>query len=146
MEVPKESTYSSVVSRDSVQIAFLYAALNDLDILSADVQNAYLNAPTKEKLYTTAGLEFVSNNVKHPVLIVCAVYGLRSSGARWREHMASTLQDGGCYVSCRKANPDVWLRPMAKPNGDTYWEYALCYVDNILIISHKPQEAMNYLS
>jgi hypothetical protein len=143
-EVPKESTYSSVVSRDSVRIAFLYAALNDLDILSADVQNAYLNAPTKEKLYTTAGLEFGSNNVNRPVLIVRALYGLRSSGARWREHMASTLRDGG-YVSC-KADPDVWLRPMTKPNGDTYWEYALCYVDDILIISHKPQEAMDYLS
>jgi hypothetical protein len=58
--------------------------------------------------------------------------------------MASTLRDGG-YASC-KADPDVWLRPMAKPNGDTYWEYALCYVDDILIISHKPQEAMDYLS
>jgi len=35
---------------------------------------------------------------------------------------------------------------MTKPNGDTYWEYALCYVDDILIISHNPQEAMDYLS
>jgi hypothetical protein len=35
---------------------------------------------------------------------------------------------------------------MAKQNGDTYWEYALCYVNNILIISHKHQEAMDYLS
>jgi hypothetical protein len=104
-EVPKESTYSSVVSRD--KIAFLYAALNDLDILSADVQNAYLNAPTKEKLYTTAGLEFGLNNVNRPVLIVRALYGLQSSGARWRENMASTLRDGG-HVSC-EANPDVWL-------------------------------------
>ena len=54
--------------------------------------------------------------------------------------------DNGGHVSC-KANPDdVWLRPMAKLNRDTYWEYALCYVDDILIISHKPQEAMDYLS
>jgi hypothetical protein len=76
IEVPKESTNSSVISQDNVQIAFLYAALNDLDILSADVQNAYLNAPMKEKLYyMTAGLEFGSNNVNHPVLIVPALYG-----------------------------------------------------------------------
>jgi hypothetical protein len=123
-EVPKESTYLSVISRDSLQIAFLYAVLNDLDVLSAHVQNAYLNAPTKERLYTTAGLEFRPNNVGQPVLIVCAFYGLQSSGARWREHMASTLQEGG-YVSC-KADPDVWIRPMTKSNDDTYWEYALC--------------------
>ena len=52
---PTSLTYSSVVSRDSVRIAFLLAALNDIDILAADVGNAYLNAPTKEKVYTTAG-------------------------------------------------------------------------------------------
>ena len=54
--VPNESTikapvalcYSSVVSRDSVRIAFLVAALNDLDVFSCDIGNAYLNAPCKE--------------------------------------------------------------------------------------------------
>jgi hypothetical protein len=38
----------SVVSRDSIWIAFLVAALNDLEILSADVARAYLNARAKE--------------------------------------------------------------------------------------------------
>jgi hypothetical protein len=37
------------VSRDTTCIAFLLAALNDLDILSANVGNAYFNAPTREK-------------------------------------------------------------------------------------------------
>jgi hypothetical protein len=46
----KESVYSSVVSRDSVRLAFLIAALNELEILSADIQNAYLNATTKERI------------------------------------------------------------------------------------------------
>ncbi len=46
-------TYSSVVARDSIRLAFLIAALNDLNILAADVGNAYLNAPTKEKVHTT---------------------------------------------------------------------------------------------
>jgi hypothetical protein len=41
---PKELVYSSVISRDSVRPALLIAALIDLEILSADVQNAYLNA------------------------------------------------------------------------------------------------------
>ena len=41
---PKESTYSSVVSRDSVRLFFLLAALNDVDVLACDVQNAYINA------------------------------------------------------------------------------------------------------
>ena len=82
-EVPKESVYSSVVSRDSVRIALLLATRNGLKVLSADVQNAYLNALTKEKCYTIAGPEFGSNNVGRPVIIVRALYGL-SRGLRSR--------------------------------------------------------------
>jgi hypothetical protein len=54
---PTSITYSSVVARDSVHLAFLIAALNELDILSADIGNAYLNAPTKEKVHRTCGME-----------------------------------------------------------------------------------------
>ena len=57
-DMPASVTYSSVVSRDSVRIAFIIAALNDLDIMSADIGNAYLNAPKKEKIWTVAGHEF----------------------------------------------------------------------------------------
>ena len=49
MDTPSSITYSSVVSRDSVCIAFLVAALNDLDVMSADIGNAYLNAPNKKR-------------------------------------------------------------------------------------------------
>ena len=34
---PTESTYTGVVSRESVRIAFTIAALNDLDIFAADI-------------------------------------------------------------------------------------------------------------
>ena len=47
---PAAATYASVVSRESVRIALVAAALNDLDILTADVQNAYLCAPITEKV------------------------------------------------------------------------------------------------
>jgi len=42
------STYAGVVSRESVRIVFTYAALHDLNIYAADMQNAYLQAPTSE--------------------------------------------------------------------------------------------------
>jgi len=141
---PTEPTYSSVVSRDSVRIAFLVAALNGCDILSADVQNAYLNAPTREKVYTTAGLEFGASNVGRPVLIVRALYGLSSSGARWRDHMAATLREAH-FVSS-KGDPDVWMRPATKPDGSEYYEYVLVYVDDILVVSCEPKEVMDYLA
>ncbi|KAI2500927.1 hypothetical protein MHU86_13534 [Fragilaria crotonensis] len=58
--------------------------------------------------------------------------------------MAATLREGG-FVSCR-GDPDVWMRPKVKTNGDKYWEYVLCYVDDILCVSHEPQVVMDYLA
>jgi hypothetical protein len=55
---PSSLTYSSIVSRDSVHIAFMIAASNDLDIQSAVVGNAYINAVVREKEYFIAGDEF----------------------------------------------------------------------------------------
>ena len=43
--------YASVVSRESVMIAFLLASLNYLDIFACDIGNAYLNAKCIEKLW-----------------------------------------------------------------------------------------------
>jgi hypothetical protein len=57
-DAPINMTYSSVVARDSIRLAFLIAALNDIDILSGDIGNAYLQAHTKEKVHTICGLKF----------------------------------------------------------------------------------------
>jgi hypothetical protein len=140
---PAESVYSSVVTRESVRIMFLIAALNNLEVLGADVQNAYINAKTSEKVYTTAGPEFGTNEGR-PAIIVRALYGLKRSGARWRDHFASILKEIG-FVSS-KADPDVWMRKAQKPDGFTYWQYILCYVDDILVLSHVPREIMDKIS
>ncbi len=73
---PASITYSSVVSRDSVRIMFLVAAVNDLQVLAADIGNAYLNAPNRERVYAIAGKEFGSRAGQR-VLIVRALYGLK---------------------------------------------------------------------
>ena len=44
VETPASVTYSTVVSRDSVRILLLAAALNGLEVKGADVQNAFLSA------------------------------------------------------------------------------------------------------
>ena len=92
---PKELTYSSVVTWHSVQNAFTIAALNDLGMLAVDVQNAYLNAPTKECCCMTASLEWGMSNLNQPILIIHVIYGLKSSAARWREHISLMFCDMG---------------------------------------------------
>ena len=47
------------------------------------------------------------------MLVVRALYSLKSSGAAWRQMLAETLRDLG-YVSS-KADPDVWLKVGGPP-------------------------------
>ena len=134
-EVPSTLTYASVVSRDSVRIALTIAALNDLKIMACDIQNAYLTADCREKIWTRAGPEFGSE-AGTIFLVKKALYGLKSAGAAFRALLAETLYDIG-YVPT-KADPDVWLRPATKANGFEYYEIVLCYVDDVLSVSDDP--------
>ena len=61
---PSSLSYSSVVSYDSIRQAFLPATLHELEMLPCDIQNIYLTAPCREKIFTIAGLEFGSENGK----------------------------------------------------------------------------------
>jgi hypothetical protein len=80
-DTPASITYSSVMSRDSVRLAFLVAGLNDLDVLAEDVRNAYLNAACREKIWFEGGIETGEDRGK--VLIVCRLAsGPRSYAAR----------------------------------------------------------------
>ena len=75
------------------------------------------------------------------MIIVRALYGLKSSGVAFRALLAETLHDLGYKPSY--ADPDVWMRPAVKHNGFKYWEYVLCYVDDVLHISSEPEKTMN---
>jgi len=142
-EDPAGSTYASVVSRDSVRLFFLLAALNDLDILSADIQNAYLHAPQTERLYVIAGAEFGPRFAKRPAKIVRALYGLKNSGKAFRDYLAKHFREMGFRSS--KADPDVWMRPAVKKNGDQYYQYVISYCDDLCIASEDPKEFMSIL-
>ena len=138
-DVPTSITYSSVVSRDSVRIALTIAALNDLQIYTCDIQNAFLTAPCRERLYTIAGPEVGSDEGKI-MIIVRALYGLKSAGATFRAFLGEHLYSLGFRSS--QADPDVWLRTACKPCGEKYYEYVLCYVDDLLAISVSPDVIM----
>jgi hypothetical protein len=136
---PAAMTYSSVVSRDSVRIALTIAALNDLKILACDIQNAYLTADCRERVWIQAGPEFGSEAGTN-MLVKKALYGLKSSGAAFRAFLAETLDAMGYRPTY--ADPDVWMRPAVKPNGFEYYEYILCYVDDVLCISDDAAKSM----
>jgi hypothetical protein len=143
-EPPATITYASLVSRESVRIGLLIAALKDLDILPADIQNAYLTSPCQEKIHTILGQAFGPDRQGRKVIVVRALFGLMSAGASFWNHLVSALQHIGYNSS--KGDPDVWLRPATKPNGEDYYEYLLVYTDDILAIGIEPRVVLNKLN
>ena len=141
-ETPTSLTYSSVVSQDSVRIILLTAALNRLQVMACDIQNAYLTSNCCEKIWTYVGPEFGSE-CGQPVIIKKALYGPKSSGAAFRAHLAETLHDIG--FKPMKADPNVWIHPTVKPDGSEYYEYIMCYVDDILSVSHDAKSILQSL-
>jgi hypothetical protein len=137
---PAAVTYSTVVSRDSVRLVLLIAALNELDVLGADVQNAFLTAPNKEKCWIKAGPEFGDNQGKI-YIVARALYGLKSAGASFRSFTAKCL-DGMGFKSC-PADPDVWMRVAIKSDGESYYEYVMTYVDDLIAVGCNPRGIMN---
>ena len=141
-KTPASVTYSSVVSRDSVRIMLLIAALNGLSLKAADIQNAFLTAPNLEKVYIIAGPEFGAEQGK-TFIIRKALYGLKSASAAFRAYLAEKLEEIGFKSSI--ADPDVWLRPASAPDGTEYYSYVLAYVDDILAIDHNPDAIMKQI-
>ncbi len=136
--------FSTVVSRDTVRLLFLLAALHDTEVQSADIQNAYLKAPVKEKLYTIAGKEFVTKSAGRRVMIVMVLYGLRSCGKAFRDFLATNLREMG-YEST-KADPDLWMMPDVKSDGTEYYRYVICYVDDVAVTMDNPHRFMDELA
>jgi hypothetical protein len=77
-----------------VRIALTLAALNDLDVMMGDIENAYLTAPITEKVWTVLGPEFGEDAGKR-ALIVRALYVLKSVGADFRNQLTSCMDHLG---------------------------------------------------
>ena len=75
---PAALTYSTVVSSDSVRMIFTTAAMNGLEAMGSDLQNAFLKALCKEKILLIEGLES-GNKQSKTFLVFRALYGLKSA-------------------------------------------------------------------
>lgn len=136
-DIPLESVYSGVVSLRGFRLVLFLAELNGMETWATDIGNAYLEAKTKELVVIKAGPEFKELE-GHILVIKKALYGLRTSGLRWHERFSACLQDMG-FFPC-KAEPDIWMRKA----GNVY-EYIAVYVDDLAIVSHKPQAIIDVL-
>ena len=136
-DIPLDSVYSGVVSLRGFRLVLFLAELNHLQLWATDIGNAYLEAYTSEKVYIIAGPEFGSLE-GHILIISKALYGLRSSGARWHDRFSDCMRELG-FFPC-KAEPDIWMR-----RKDNLYEYVAVYVDDLAIAMNNPKEFIDVL-
>ena len=138
-ETPSYVTYINDVSRYLVRTCLTIAALNDIDLIAADIENACLLAPFQEMFWMRSGPKF--GNLEGKLLVVKMVlYGLKSTVAVFRAFLVEILDDVGFRSSI--TNPNIWMREDTKPTGEMYYEYTLCCVYDILCISHDASQTM----
>ena len=106
-DAPDSMTYSSVVSHDSVRIMLTLAALKNLDLQTADVQNKYLNTNPKELFYFYARTDF-GKDVGKLFMVVRALYGLKGAGSAWAAAILQCIRNLG-FTPCI-ADGDVRMR------------------------------------
>jgi hypothetical protein len=88
------SSYSTVIRFDSIRLLNVIAKAQGLKVLAGDVGNAYLNASTKEKVYTVCSPEFGFKLEGRITIIKKSFYGLKSIVARWHADFAKSLHIG----------------------------------------------------
>ena len=116
----------------------MLAAINNLSVCAADVGNAFLYGKTKEKVYVRAGPEFGKDRVGKRLVIVQALYGLRSSSARYHEAFADTMLSLGYRPS--RADPNLWWI-----DCKTHHEFVATYVDDLLVFAKQPMDLITTL-
>jgi hypothetical protein len=68
-KLPASLMYASMVTWEPVQIAFLITAFNDMSGLGGNISNAYLTAPTTEKVWTILVPEWGSDAGKMAIIV-----------------------------------------------------------------------------
>ena len=112
---PSTMTYVSVVSRETVSIDFTLAALNDLPVNVADIQNEHIMVPVTENIWTVLGPEYGEDAGRKAVL-VRALYDLKSAGAAFWNHFEIFMHNLG-FLPC-PADLYLWIKHIGYLAGE----------------------------
>ena len=104
----------------------------------------YLNAPCKERIWFVAGAECGSHLRGKVMKLVRALYGLKSSGASWRQMFKEYIVNRMGFVPS-SLDGDMYYRRNQDEQGVCYYELLLVYVDDVLAISHDPEDIMKVI-
>ena len=132
----QHTTYSSTIQNLSVRLLMIISIQNNLDLMAADIGNAFPTAPCAKKIWTKCGAEFGPRRGAVAV-VKRALYGLKTASRSFHEFLGDTLRSLGFRSS--RADQDLWYRESKDYEG---YDYIASHVDDLLIASKRPQEIM----
>ena len=74
------------------------------------------------------------------MIIKLALYGFKSSGAAFWSKLEGVIHD--IHNKPTKADPYVLIQPAINTDGTLYYEMVLCYVNEVLFLSHAPMQTI----
>ena len=74
--------------------------MQGVPVVSADVQNSYLQSPTSEKHFIICGPELRLSNIVKKTIITRALYGRKSAGRDFWYHLMDCIKYLGFESSC----------------------------------------------
>jgi len=137
VESSMHESYSSVVQQRSIRLLETVALNEGLSFVTGDIGNAFVQADTKEKVYTIAGTEF-GEKKDCTVIIKKVLYGLATSARQCNITLGDSIRKLGFTPT--RADPDLWIK--INNSGNKY-EYIATYVDDLIVVAEEP---MNYLN
>ena len=126
-------TFASVVWYNTLRALLAKAAIKDLEINHLDVDTAFLNANCEEEIYMQVPeyFELVMPGITrqtHYLQLLKSLYGLKQAPRAWFELVKSEFHKLGLKAS--DTDPNLFIGTGV---------FILLFVDNILIISVRPE-------
>ncbi len=75
--------------------------------MTADIMNAYITAPNKEKIWALFGSEFGKDKCQKAIVVI-ALNGLKYACAAFRSHLADCMRQ--LRYKSNKADPGLWMK------------------------------------
>ena len=132
-------SYSSVIQTRTIRLLQTIAVNQGLKMITGDISNAFVQAPTCEKIWTRAGKEF-GEKENCVIILDKALYGLATSARQWNITLGMEIKKMG-FTQCR-ADPDLWIK--RNEHSDTY-EYIATYVDDLILVMKDPQPYIDHI-
>ncbi|KAJ3474787.1 hypothetical protein NLI96_g12256 [Meripilus lineatus] len=126
----RPETFAPTVRMATIRVILALAALEDLELYSIDISQAFLNGELDVDIYMQQPEGFERGNPGDVVRLVKGLYGLKQAGRLWNQKLHSVLLQMG--FKCLKSDASVYLFIR-----DDVRVILLIFIDNITLAGHS---------